>query len=137
MSMSRTFLLLALLASFLLGCGKSAKFTGSSDSPSQKDQTAHVDKSKSGDKNDKNKKDTEKANWLKDHRGKKESDGERTESGPEAGGLPGKPGLCFTVAPPPGGWAPGTNAVSSDPGPSRPASSNAVATQPVSESEMK
>ncbi len=135
--MYKPVLLLALLTSLLIGCGKSTKLTGSSDTPSSKEQTAHVDKGKPSDKSDKNKKEGDRANWLKDPRGKKENDGERTESGPEAGGLPGKPGLGFTVAPPPGGWAPGTNSVASDSGPSKPASSSAVATKPVSESEMK
>jgi hypothetical protein len=89
-----------LCVSLLLGCGKkTVKFTGSSENTTPA-QTANNDKSKSGEKNDKNKKGGEKPNLLNDPRYQPE----KNELGTDAGGLPGKPGWGINSKPE-GGWA--------------------------------
>jgi hypothetical protein len=90
--------------SLLLGCGKkTVKFTGSSEDPTPA-QTANNDKSKPGEKSDKNRKGGEKANWLNDSRYQPEKSESESGTGTDAGGLPGKPGWGINSKPD-GGWA--------------------------------
>ncbi|HEV3387222.1 MAG TPA: hypothetical protein VG097_20555 [Gemmata sp.] len=137
--MFRQIVLTGFLICLAFGCGKkTVKNTGSSDSPPPSQQTASNNK---GDKADKIKKDQGKPNWL-DPNYKKEGS-ERPEGGSEAGGLPGKPGIGFTVNAPPGGWEPGSNPSTTTPpsggtASTKPSgSSTATSTKPVTEADMK
>jgi hypothetical protein len=124
--MFRQVVLAGFLICLVFGCGKkTVKNTGTSDSPPPSQQTASNYK---GDKAERIKKDQGKPNWL-DPNYKKEGS-ERPEGGSEAGGLPGKPGIGFTVNAPPGGWEPAAS--------TKPAgSSTATSTKPVTEADMK